>query len=779
MNRNEKNMIMPELLAPAGNLACALAAFDNGADAVYCGLKKFNARERTENFSFEEMSKLISYGRKHGKKVYVTFNTLVKENELDEAASFLALLNTLAPDAVILQDLGVAKMAKEYFPRLTLHGSTQMGLHNSSGLQFAEKIGLSRVIMERQTRLDELEEMLKNDPPVEVEMFIHGALCCCISGSCFLSSWLGGWSGNRGKCKQPCRRRYRSSNGNGFFLSAQDLCMVEKLPQLMKMNIASFKIEGRLRRPDYVENVVAAYRLAMDAVKKDPSGELFKEVLPKAKEILSRTCGRKWSEGFYLPGSAENLVKHDAMGVSGLLAGKVLHCSQNGFSLQSIRPLAVGDMVRIQPKSGDDGPSLEITKMLVNGKNASFLPRNAQGFIFADKEIPKDGIIYKTSGKCKDYSSRIQELKLEKSLADLSIALSRKSCSIKVHLPCGGTLCWNKSLELAEASKQSLSPQRVREEFCSWECRSLRAGKVEVEITENPFLPASILKALRKESCTYFENNMPENVSEGASEKEMENLLSRFRKEYALFASPFSSAPSLQECSHTFLLPRQKGSCKPFAAGKEGKNIHIARMPLDEPSPHEEFFLPFYVNEKGLASLEKQFLFFLKKGGFQVRVSSPYGFAFIENAVKKFEKENGKMAKDLSIATAMPLHICNSFAVSLLASFGVKMVQASFELGRKEMEELCKKSPLPVESYIFGRPVLLGTRAALPVEGKMVDSKGEEFLIEKEGVLTLILPEKIMEIPLCKGVCGAFYDYRNVKNGERGKAHFNFDVLLA
>ena len=219
-----------ELLAPAGNLECALAAFDEGADAVYAGLKKFNARERTENFTPEEMSQLIAYAHKHGRRVYVTFNTLIKENELDEAAAELARLETLRPDALIVQDIGVVRLARRYFPKLTLHGSTQMSLHNSAGLQFAKEIGLTRVILERQTTLTELEMMLKTKPPVEVEIFIHGALCCCISGTCLLSSWLGGWSGNRGKCKQPCRRRHRSADGNGFFLSAQDLETLEILP---------------------------------------------------------------------------------------------------------------------------------------------------------------------------------------------------------------------------------------------------------------------------------------------------------------------------------------------------------------------------------------------------------------------------------------------------------------------------------------------------------------------------------------------------------------------
>ena len=194
-----------ELLAPAGNLECALAAFDAGADAVYCGLKRFNARERTENFTFEEMSRLLAYAHKLNRHVYVTFNTLIKEDELDEAAQELARLEQLRPDAIIIQDLGIARIAREYFPKLVLHGSTQMGLHNSAGLAYAGKLGLSRVILERQTTLAELEQIMRSKPPVEVEIFIHGALCCCISGTCLLSSWLGGWSGNRRRLIQDRR----------------------------------------------------------------------------------------------------------------------------------------------------------------------------------------------------------------------------------------------------------------------------------------------------------------------------------------------------------------------------------------------------------------------------------------------------------------------------------------------------------------------------------------------------------------------------------------------
>ena len=182
-------MNKPELLAPAGTPAAALAALDAGADAIYAGLSRFNARERGENFTPEAMGKIIEHFHRHGKKVYVTFNTLLKEQELPDAFEQLALLNSLRPDALLVQDLGVIRMAKKYFPNLTLHSSTQMEFHNSAGLAVAEKLGVSRVVLERQVTLDELK-LIKSRTNLELELFIHGALCCSLWESVsFLPIW--------------------------------------------------------------------------------------------------------------------------------------------------------------------------------------------------------------------------------------------------------------------------------------------------------------------------------------------------------------------------------------------------------------------------------------------------------------------------------------------------------------------------------------------------------------------------------------------------------------
>ncbi|MBO7147307.1 MAG: U32 family peptidase [Lentisphaeria bacterium] len=737
-----------ELLAPAGNLECALAAFDAGADAVYAGLKKFNARERTENFSIEEMSKLLAYAHGHGKKVYVTFNTLIKENELEEAATELSRLEQLAPDAVIIQDLGIARLARKYFPTLTLHGSTQMGLHNSAGLHFAHELGLTRVILERQTTLQEMEIMLREKPPVELEVFIHGALCCCISGTCLLSSWLGGWSGNRGKCKQPCRRRHRSENGNGFFLSAQDLETLELIPRLMRSGVTSLKIEGRLRRSDYVSNVVAAYQMAINAA--EESEQKFRETLSGARAKLAHTLGRKWSLGFYTKESAAQLIKYDAMGVSGLLCGKVVSTDPNGFSVSVGRPFFTGDMIRIQPVSGDEGPAVRITKMSVNGKTTSRAAKGETVFIHADKEIPRGGMVYKIGEKTNDYTARIQALPERKTVLVPTIHISR-SC-FKVEL--GGQV-WEEPVQLEEAGRHPLSAERILQEFKRIRDERFEMGNSNVCISENPFLPAAVLKELRKKWELDFLANYTDHP-EQRLQKQAETL-EQFREEHKNLRTQCDSG---NHFPNTALVPRGKHPKLP-------ENCRIARMIDADPAPGEELILPFYIHETGLKQVREAIHHYYNKGGRTIRLTSPGHIPLVREY------------PDLILKTGMPLPVCNSMAAAELKEHGVRLIQASLELGGTELKELIRCSPLPVEQYCFGRPVLLSTRAELPVKGKMTDAKGDGFRIRKQGILTQVLPEKVMSVPPLKEASARFYDYTDAENGEKNISRFNYDITLA
>lgn len=247
-----------ELLAPAGSPDALIAAVQNGANAVYLGCGDFNARRRAKNFSTEDLAWAVSYCHVRGVKVYLTLNTLLTDKELPAALDLAALANRLGVDAVLVQDLGLASALKRRFPDLPLHGSTQMTVHSLAGVEFCAQLGLERVVLSRELSGDAIAHICRNSP-IEIEVFVHGALCMCYSGQCFFSSMVGGRSGNRGLCAQPCRLPY---NG-GHPLSLKDMSLAGHLGELADMGVACIKLEGRMKRPEYVAVVTAVYAAAL------------------------------------------------------------------------------------------------------------------------------------------------------------------------------------------------------------------------------------------------------------------------------------------------------------------------------------------------------------------------------------------------------------------------------------------------------------------------------------------------------------------------------------
>ncbi|MDR2463789.1 MAG: U32 family peptidase [Verrucomicrobiales bacterium] len=261
----------PELLAPAGNWECVRAAVANGADAVYFGLPRFNARLRADNFTEADLPRLADYVHSRGVKAYVTMNTLIFSDELAEAERFLLLLADSGVDAVIVQDLGLARLAAAVAPALAVHASTQMTLTSPEGVEFVRKLGVTRAVLARELSLRELEKF-HGDAILPLEVFVHGALCVAYSGQCLTSEALGQRSANRGECAQACRLPYsltvdgaaRDLGDRRYLLSPQDLAAVKEVPLLMRLGVASFKIEGRLKSPEYVAAVTQVYRAAID-----------------------------------------------------------------------------------------------------------------------------------------------------------------------------------------------------------------------------------------------------------------------------------------------------------------------------------------------------------------------------------------------------------------------------------------------------------------------------------------------------------------------------------
>ncbi|MDE6064718.1 MAG: U32 family peptidase, partial [Lachnospiraceae bacterium] len=257
-----------ELLAPAGNYEGFLGAVRAGADAVYLGGEKFGARAYADNFTGEEICRAISYAHLFGRKVYLTVNTLLKDTELSELPAYLEPFYEAGLDGVIVQDIGAFLLIRDTFPGLKLHVSTQMTVTGSHAAKKLKEMGADRIVPARELSLKEIEK-LKQDTGLEMETFIHGAMCYCYSGQCLFSSILGGRSGNRGRCAQPCRLPYQIAEGGQqkketYPLSLKDLCSISFLPKLIAAGIDSFKIEGRMKKPEYTAGVTAIYRKYID-----------------------------------------------------------------------------------------------------------------------------------------------------------------------------------------------------------------------------------------------------------------------------------------------------------------------------------------------------------------------------------------------------------------------------------------------------------------------------------------------------------------------------------
>lgn len=279
---------LPEILAPAGSHDSLRAAVLCGADAVYLGVEELNARRSAENFRLENLKETVDFCHSRGVKVYLTLNTVISDSELKTAQRIIECSYAVGVDALILQDFAAAQIAKKTAPNMPLHASTQMSVQSLSGIEALKNAGFCRAVIPRELSREEIEYLCKNSP-IELEMFVHGALCMCVSGQCYLSAMLGSRSGNRGACAQPCRLPFSAAADGSCDLSLKDLSLADELKELSDMGVASFKIEGRMKRPEYVAASVTACRQALN-------GKIDLRLRENLKSVFSRTG---FTDGYY------------------------------------------------------------------------------------------------------------------------------------------------------------------------------------------------------------------------------------------------------------------------------------------------------------------------------------------------------------------------------------------------------------------------------------------------------------------------------------------------
>ncbi len=341
-----------EILAPAGSYQCMIAAFNAGADAVYVGGSMFGARAYADNFDTEELISAIDYAHLRGKRLYLTVNTLLKEQELENSLSdYIKPLYEAGLDAVIVQDMGVLRHIKKEFPDLCIHASTQMTV---TGIHFAKELkelGVSRIVTARELSYDEIRHIYE-ETGLEIESFVHGALCYSYSGQCLLSSLIGGRSGNRGRCAQPCRLPYELYDKNGrnlnstekYILSPKDICTLEILPDILKAGVYSLKIEGRMKKPEYVASVVSAYRKYIDILKSGSAYDVDKEDIEILKDIYNRGG---FSDGYYGRQNGREMMSLYKPNHYGLRVADILSVTPKNITIKAIKDINEQDVLEL------------------------------------------------------------------------------------------------------------------------------------------------------------------------------------------------------------------------------------------------------------------------------------------------------------------------------------------------------------------------------------------------------------------------------------------------
>ncbi len=341
------------------------AAVDHGADAVYLGYKAFGARASAVNFDEAALEDAVRYAHLYHTRVYVTVNTLIKPDEIPAVREALRAIANAGADAVIVQDLGVARLAREEFPGLWLHASTQMAICNASGADAARRLGFDRVVLARECSLEDIRRVVGTG--IETEVFVHGALCTAVSGRCLMSSMSGGRSGNRGRCAQPCRQCFRLGAQNGPLLSQRDLCLVDDLPSLCEAGVSSLKLEGRLKSPEYVSVVVSIYRQALDDIAKGRFQAGNKELRDRLLQIYNRGG---FTRGHSMGAEDSALITPGRVSHDGLPIGEIVSVRRGLATLRLKRDLHDGDSLQLRGKtdidlrySGHDVPEGEMATL--------------------------------------------------------------------------------------------------------------------------------------------------------------------------------------------------------------------------------------------------------------------------------------------------------------------------------------------------------------------------------------------------------------------------------
>ncbi len=483
-------MHIPELLAPVGSKESLIAAVENGADAVYFGGTLFSARQYASNFNHADLEWVIDYTHARGVRAYVTVNTLIKDPELEEACDYLHFLCNCGADAVIVQDIGILKLLREQLPDLPAHASTQMTIHNVEGVKFLQEMGVKRVVLAREMSLDGIKR-IKSETCMEIETFIHGALCFSYSGQCLLSSMIGGRSGNRGYCAQPCRKRYWAGDVEGYLLSPKDLNMSEHIPVLAEAGIDSFKIEGRMKRPEYVAGVVRVYRRLIDRFAGEPSR--FR-VTDDEKHTLRQLFNREFTSGYFFGNPGSELMSRKYPHNRGTELGKVVDYEpQKKLATIYLKAqLRTGDGIGI----GARETGVTVGSMFTDNKSVRAAYPGSSVRVPMEYEVKSGDEVFKT------YDSQLMASLEVKNTRKILVRMSFRAHidePVELWISDGENEINIQGRSVCIAERSPISKNAISDQLKKLGNTIFEAQDIIFEIDENIFIPVSEINSLRRE----------------------------------------------------------------------------------------------------------------------------------------------------------------------------------------------------------------------------------------------------------------------------------------
>ena len=659
-----------EILAPAGSMECLKAAIAAGADAVYTGGALFGARAYAHNLTEEELLEAIDYVHLHGRRLYLTVNTLIKDREMEKQMyDYLLPYYRQGLDAVIVQDIGLFRFIRKHFPDLPIHASTQMTLTGVDGAKFLEKEGAQRIVTSRELSMAEVKK-IADETELEIESFVHGALCYCYSGQCLFSSFIGGRSGNRGQCAQPCRLLYRTPEAKRpqYLLSLKDICTLELIPEMIESGIYSFKIEGRMKKPEYAAAVAFQYRKYADLYLKyyeecpaeeDPAAYAMKKyrVREEDRQMLLDLYNRGgFHTGYYHTQNGREMISLNRPNHAGVPAVKVLAKKGRNVTAKALTDLYPQDIIELPMRKGREKADNYTCKDAVRKG------MNVQIPVFADTPFKRDEIWMRTRN-----STLIDTLREE----FVNGKIKERICgTFRLYPQEKATLtvkCRDAEITVAgekaqEALSQPMSRERIEKQLRKTGNTEFEFSFLKAEIGEKVFLPMQSLNELRREALETLEKVICEKYRRSGEVKEPEENKTELSMEEEVISGWTASVRTAEQLEVILeeeaigriyvdctMFPRiwEKDSyvewiTKVHAAGKE---IYLVMPYIFRERTRKQYEAAynriFGAGWDGILIANYESFAFLKEHGYTGRIMTDYNLYEFNQESRKFWKEKG------------------------------------------------------------------------------------------------------------------------------------------